>query len=104
MAAKQSVADRLKRLEEGRCPIHGLVMTQVGNTDDGRHLFIVACPRKDCSVQATEAKPFGEATLLPAFSHLIDIDESYLANAEQRAKEIALAAIERARKSSGDQG
>jgi len=31
---------------------------------------------------------------------LVDIDESYLANnAEQRAKEIALAAIERARRS-----
>ncbi|MFL9911884.1 hypothetical protein [Paraburkholderia sp. RL17-337-BIB-A] len=96
MAAKQSAADRLKRLDEGRCPIHGLDMTQVGLANDGR-LFIVACPRKDCSVQATEARPFGEATLLPAFSHLIEIDESRLTHEEQRAERIALAANVRAR-------
>lgn len=29
MRAKQSRADRQKRLEEGRCPIHGCGMTQV---------------------------------------------------------------------------
>lgn len=40
--AEQSRIDRLKRLEDGRCPIHGIGMVQVGQ--DGA-LFRVECPR-----------------------------------------------------------
>lgn len=58
--AEQSRIDRLKRLEDGRCPIHGIGMVQVGQ--DGA-LFRVECPRADCNVQGTTHEPHGPVTL-----------------------------------------
>jgi hypothetical protein len=70
--AKQSQADRVKRLLKGGCPIHGMGMTQVGILPSrGRQIDLVECCRKDCSIQATVRLPDTEATLLPRFSHLI---------------------------------
>lgn len=47
-------------------------MPQVGNDEvNGRSVYIVGCPRKDCPVQATVIDANGEATLLPAWSHLL---------------------------------
>jgi hypothetical protein len=71
MSKKQQTKHREERLQDGRCPVHGLTMSQVGLTDDGL-VFIVGCPRKDCSIKATELVPFGPATLLPEHSHLLD--------------------------------
>ena len=70
--AKQSAKDRAQRLRAGCCPIHGTPMPQVG-TDviDGKPVSVVGCPRKDCTVQATQAEHDGGATLLPAWSHLL---------------------------------
>jgi hypothetical protein len=70
MTKKQQTQHRAERLHDGRCPIHGLTMLQVDLTDDGC-VFVVECPRKDCSIRATELEPFGPATLLPKHSHLL---------------------------------
>lgn len=68
--AKLDRADRLKRLEDGRCPIHGLAMTQVGLVHEGA-VFVVACPRKDCVVKGHSVEPFGPAMLADEFAHLL---------------------------------
>ena len=72
--AKQSPSDRLKRLAEGRCPIHGRLMTQASEwfTDDetGQPYTFVECAH--CrAVLAYEHQAFGPAILLPAYQHLI---------------------------------
>lgn len=46
--AKQDEASQKRRLVEGRCPIHGLSMGQVGVWERG---IEVACPRGDCGFQ-----------------------------------------------------
>lgn len=58
---KQSPVDRLKRLQRGACPVHGLWMSQVG-LNGSEHCsecgtpkkleVIVGCPRKDCDITA----------------------------------------------------
>jgi hypothetical protein len=71
--AQLTAKDRARRLGDGCCPIHGLSMGQIGNdVIDGQHVFVVACPRKDCDVQATETEPYGVATLRPAWAHLVE--------------------------------
>lgn len=76
---KQSNLDRIKRLKEGRCPIHGTPMTQIGLEDIlmpcghwefGR--YVVGCGRKDCEIKAYEEEPFKDAVLLPEFQYLIN--------------------------------
>lgn len=70
--AKQTAKDRAQRLAKGCCPIHGLAMTPVGNAvENGEHLFVAGCPRRDCKVQGTTPEPFGPVKLLPAFQHLL---------------------------------
>lgn len=52
---KQSVGDQLERLLDGRCPVHGHPMPQIGNwhTDpDGKRYTIVKCPRQGCNIKA----------------------------------------------------
>ena len=76
--ARQLAARRL-RLAEGRCPVHGLSLGQVGGWDyrkDGRErrdygeagdgYTLVACPRRDCAVLATTKHFEGPAFLLPS--------------------------------------
>jgi hypothetical protein len=72
--AKQSIPDRLKRLQEGRCPIHGRLMTQASEwfSDDetGEQYTFVECAQ--CrAVLAFERSAFGPATLLPEYHHLV---------------------------------
>lgn len=76
--AKQSWFDRIKRLSDGRCPLHGIPMYQIDleyiQLPYGRltaNRFIVQCPRKDCSITAFESEAFGEAQLFPQFKNLI---------------------------------
>lgn len=79
LMAKQSKQDRLLRLSKGRCPIHGISMSQIGleflTSPDGQNYIgrhIVDCPRKDCFVLAYEETPHADAVLLPQFHHLIN--------------------------------
>lgn len=70
--AMQGAGDRLKRLTEGRCPIHGISMPQVGNDVlEGRPVYIVRCPRRDCGVMASRLDGNSEASLLPRYAHLL---------------------------------
>lgn len=70
--AKQSVEDRMKRLEEGRCPVHGTAMVQIGRVQvGGKEHFLAECPRLACDIKATTQEPHGQAVLLDEFSHLI---------------------------------
>jgi hypothetical protein len=71
---KQSSDDRLKRLKEGCCPVHGLVMGQAGLSDD-RSTFIMECPRRDCNIQTFEEDAedgsIVSIKLLPEFEYLL---------------------------------
>lgn len=70
--AKQSRADREKRLSEGCCPVHGIGFAQVGLTEvAGQTRYLAECPRKDCDIQATSNEAHGPCALLPAFTHLL---------------------------------
>lgn len=78
MPRQQSAADRRKRLGEGRCPVHGIFMPQVGGWSrrvggalDGKQVTIVECPRRDCSIQAYAAAPDGPWELLPEHDWLL---------------------------------
>jgi hypothetical protein len=63
---KQLPTDRARRLKAGRCPIHGVFMTQVGADRRG---LIAECPRRDCQVRAVEGDD--GFTLLPEWEHLL---------------------------------
>lgn len=51
------------RLKEGRCPVHGLPMSQISRWYDNtrRDYCYGGCPRKDCNVAAKFHEPFGRA-------------------------------------------
>jgi len=54
---QQSVKVRRKRLAEGCCPTHGLLMPQIGvwyKLESGRHYTIVGCPRNGCRIRARD--------------------------------------------------
>lgn len=67
-SAKQSVADREKRLSECRCPVHGAHMVQVGHYGQQ---FLAECPRRDCDIRGTTSTLGGAVALLPNFRHLL---------------------------------
>lgn len=70
--AKQSTQDRLRRLSECCCPVHGASMSQVGNTVvNGKDRFLAKCTRRDCNIKATTHEPHGPLVLLPEFEHLL---------------------------------
>jgi len=54
--AKQTKKDRLRRLEFGECPVHGMPMYAINpfskKRDKKGSFFIMECCRKDCSIQA----------------------------------------------------
>jgi hypothetical protein len=75
---KQSAKDRIKRINEGRCPIHGVSMTQVscwdkqiGGALDSTDVCVVECPRRDCHIQAVAASADGPWELLPEWDPLL---------------------------------
>ena len=65
---KQTLTDRLRRLDKGCCPVHGTSMGQVGNAGA---LYVAECPRRDCIIRGTTAEPHGRITLLPQFAYLV---------------------------------
>lgn len=70
--AKQTAKDRMVRLANGCCPIHGFSMTQVDNTKlSGEHFFVTECPRRDCVIQGVAREPGGATKLLPAFQRIL---------------------------------
>lgn len=70
--ARQSVNDRLERLDKGCCPIHAIDMPQIGQMgEDASMRWLVACPRRDCEIQGTSLRHEGPIELLPAFQLLI---------------------------------
>ena len=73
MKAKQSPHDRLLRLADCRCPVHGTAMTQTGTTVvNGLHAYLAECPRADCGIKGTSFEAHGSLTLLPEFMHLVE--------------------------------
>jgi hypothetical protein len=81
---RQSRDERLKRLNRGRCPVHGLWMPQVDGwyyPDDGSKLTIVRCPRRDCRITARAQSYSGPWKLNEEFADLLDdsaLDPPYL--------------------------
>ena len=77
---KQSIGDRQKRLEECRCPIHGLALSQVspyfqqsGGRFDGTEVCLAACSRSDCSIRVVATGPGEPVELLPEWEHLLKL-------------------------------
>lgn len=66
--AKQSKADRERRLDDCRCPVHGGGMGQASRAGTQ---FVVECPRSDCDIRGTTATTGGPVVLLPEFQHLL---------------------------------
>lgn len=92
---KQTRAERERRLEQGRCPIHGRFMGQVESwyyvVEEGPPLgvpmleteilesmkkravyTIVQCSWGGCSIKAKSAGPDGPCELLPEWEHVLD--------------------------------
>lgn len=70
--AKQSIQDRKERLLSGRCPVHGLDMTQVGRTgkdEDGA--MVVQCSRRDCQIQGRSKSYRGPVELEKNWDYLL---------------------------------
>src|SRR5215813_7065645 len=75
--AKQSPADRMKRLQNGCCPIHNIYFSQgYMQEQDGVYYSFNVCPRKDCSigVYCYDVCGAGPWDLHAQFSHLIAPD------------------------------
>jgi len=76
MDKKRVAVEGLERLQSGRCPIHGLWMSQVEGwyyPDDEPPYTIVGCPRRDCRIKA-KAKAYdyeGPWKLLEEFEALL---------------------------------
>ncbi len=70
---RQHTRQHLHRLADGRCPIHGAVMAQVGTADDGTTL-VVKCTQVDCVIHGTRRENEEGVVLLPEFMHLLDPD------------------------------
>jgi hypothetical protein len=69
----QSTRQLMHRLAEGRCPLHGTPMTEVGPTDDGS-MVIVECTQADCNIRGTKSGSDETVVLVPEFLHLLDPD------------------------------
>lgn len=79
MNRRQSLVDRINRLNNGCCPIHGLFMSQVDGwyyPDDREPYTIVGCPRNDCDAQARADSNNGPWEIMPDCAYLLD--ESYI--------------------------
>ena len=97
MSKKQSLTDRLNRLNDGRCPIHGIWMSQVDGwyyPDDREPYTIVGCPRSDCEARAKANSFDGPWELLPECLYLLD--ERYAPPTPNRKETVS--ALPRAKK------
>jgi hypothetical protein len=76
--ARQSQADRLKRLDDCRCPVHGCSMSQltgyfsIGDDDLLPAYTHVQCDRRDCEITAIAYHWNGPYILLDKWKHLIE--------------------------------
>lgn len=69
---KQTATDRHKRVQDRRCPIHGMEMGQVGLWRKKRtFVYLVECLRRDCQVQAIQNHIDGPIQLTPKWRHLL---------------------------------
>lgn len=85
--AKQSRADRERRLNEGRCPVHGIWMPQFSSWylpcghsepgfltgDEDAAYTIVSCPRADCGIMVKAFDVFGPWKLTKEWSWILDV-------------------------------
>lgn len=66
-------AERLARLEIGKCPLHGEPMTHVGYVDDDKTVYLAECYNPDCRIQASTVCVTGTGlTLTAPFKHLLE--------------------------------
>jgi len=75
MSRKQSTSDRMRRLNQGRCPIHGTGMSQVDSwyyPADREPYTIVGCPRHDCDARAMANSYDGPWEIMPECLYLLD--------------------------------
>jgi len=70
--SRQSKSDRERRLQEARCPVHGLMVEHVGLSGRRDFPFTVRCPRPDCGVLGRQAHPGGPIKLVPLFNFLLE--------------------------------
>jgi hypothetical protein len=63
----------MHRLADGRRPLHGTPMAEVGHTEHGS-MVIVECTQADCDIRGTKSGPGETVVLLPEFLHLLDPD------------------------------
>jgi len=70
---RQSTRQLMNRLADGRCPIHGATMVQVGYAEDEK-TEIVECTQADCGIRGTRSSPEAGVVLLSEFVHLLDPD------------------------------
>ena len=76
MARKQSHEDRLRRLKEYCCPVHGTIMSQIDiwyYPVGGRDYTFIGCGRRDCAITVRQYGD-GELELTDAWSHLLDVE------------------------------
>jgi hypothetical protein len=60
---------KLRRLSEGRCPVHGQPMTLVGEANG---LRVVHCPQVRCGIRGVQMPTGSRAVRLPAaHQHLL---------------------------------
>lgn len=76
--ANRILQARNRRLADGCCPIHGILMAQErwADCDDWKKGgFRVKCARKDCSIKGVKTTIDGPVVLLPEFAYLLDMSE-----------------------------
>jgi len=82
MVRRQSAADRQKRLDEGRCPIHGIGLCQIDSWYEeadwpkrrtlGKHYTLVTDGRNDCPLVIKAYDSDGPWEVLPEWEHILD--------------------------------
>jgi hypothetical protein len=91
--AKQSFTDRLERLLDGRCPVHGISFTQTEPYKyliDDKEACIASCPRKDCeiSVYTYGPEPDDIIGLLPEYQEVLGISVEEFQNFKNQPKRL----------------
>ena len=82
MARKQSAADRQRRLDHGRCPIHGIGLSQQSpwreEPDEGKRqrlgkrYILVSDGRNDCPLVIKSYGRDGPHDMLPEWAHIMN--------------------------------
>lgn len=75
MARRQSATDRIDRLNQGCCPVHGSWMSQVGgwcDVETDAPYTVVGCNRQNCDVRAKAYSADVSWKLLPEFTYILE--------------------------------